>query len=125
VVAFVGDGAFALFAADLPTALTHGGLLYVVLRNGGYGWLQAQLDQRERAPEGYAFVDPAAVGAEASNLPGLRQITADKATLLSDVTEAWKWCAAGDVVVLNVPVRLDDAMFGGDAAGGDFPVGKE
>jgi acetolactate synthase I/II/III large subunit len=125
VVAFVGDGAFGLFAADLPTALAQGGLLYVVLRNGGYGWLQAQLEARERAPEGYGFVDPAAVAAEAPNLSGLRQITADKATLRSDVTEAWKWCAAGNVVVLNVPVRFEDAMFGGDAAGGDFPVGKE
>jgi acetolactate synthase-1/2/3 large subunit len=125
VVAFVGDGAFGLFAADLPTALAQGGLLYVVLRNGGYGWLQAQLEARERPPNGYTFVDPAAVAAQAPNLPGLRQITTDKTTLLSDVTEAWKWCAAGDVVVLNVPVRLDDAMFGGDAAGGDFPVGKE
>jgi acetolactate synthase I/II/III large subunit len=54
---------------------------------------------------------------------GLRQFTvADKATLASDVTEAWKLCESGQVVVLNVPVRLEDAMFGGDKAGGDFPV---
>lgn len=123
VVAFVGDGAFGLFAPDLPTALAQdGGLLYVVLRNGGYGWLQAQLDQRSRPPAGYAFVDPASVTATAPDLPGLRQVTATKATLADDVTEAWKLAAAGHVVVLNVPTRLDDAMFGGAAAGGDFPV---
>lgn len=124
VVAFVGDGAFGLFAADLPTALAQdGGLLYVVLRNGGYGWLQAQVDQRDRSLPGYAFVDPAAVSAQAPNLPELRQVTAaDKATLVSDVTEAWKLCEAGHVVVLNVPARLEDALFAGEAAGGDFPV---
>jgi acetolactate synthase-1/2/3 large subunit len=123
VVAFVGDGAFGLFGADLPTALAQeGGLLYVVLRNGGYGWLQAQLDQRTAPPAGYAFVDPAAVSAEAQDLPGLRQVTASKTTLAADVTEAWKLASAGHVVVLNVPARLEDAMFGGEAAGGDFPV---
>ncbi len=124
VVAFVGDGAFGLFSVDLPTALAqNAGILYVVLRNGGYGWLQAQLDQRDRTLPGYAFVDPAAVSWEAPALPGLRQVTAgDKATLVSDVTEAWKLTEAGHVVVLNVPARLDDAMFGGEAAGGDFPV---
>jgi acetolactate synthase-1/2/3 large subunit len=122
VVAFVGDGAFGLFGADLPTAVAESGILYVVLRNGGYGWLQAQLDQRTEPPAGYAFVDAAAVTAQAPDLPGLRQITAGKATLTSDVTEAWKFASAGQVVVLNVPARLEDAMFGGEAAGGDFPV---
>ena len=122
VVAFVGDGAFGLFGADLPTAVAEGGILYVVLRNGGYGWLQAQLDQRTEPPAGYAFVDAAAVTAQAPDLPGLRQITTGKATLTADVTEAWKFASAGQVVVLNVPVRLEDAMFGGEAAGGDFPV---
>jgi acetolactate synthase-1/2/3 large subunit len=123
VVAFVGDGAFGLFGADLPTALAaEGGLLYVVLRNGGYGWLQAQLDQRAAQPAGYAFVDPAAVSAQAPDLPGLRQVTATKATLVADVTEAWKLAEAGHVSVLNVPARLEDAWFGGEAAGGDFPV---
>lgn len=122
VVAFVGDGAFGLFGADLPTALAEGGLLYVVLRNGGYGWLQAQLDQRTDPPAGYAFVDPAAVDRQAPDLPGLRQVTATKATLAADVTEAWKLAEAGYLSVLNVPARLSDAWFGGEAAGGDFPV---
>lgn len=122
VVAFVGDGAFGLFGADLPTAVAAGEIVYVVLRNGGYGWLQAQLDQRTEPPAGYAFVDAAATAAQAPDLPGLAQITTSKATLTSDVTEAWKFASAGQVVVLNVPVRLEDAMFGGAAAGGDFPV---
>ncbi|WP_175411360.1 thiamine pyrophosphate-binding protein [Streptomyces sp. TRM64462] len=124
VVAFVGDGAFAMAGADLPTAVTHsGGLLYVVLRNGGYGWLQVQLDQREHPVGDHAFLDPEAVRAEAPQLPGLHQVTVrDKASLADDVARAWEKCAAGEVVVLNVPVRTADAMFGADVAGGDFPV---
>lgn len=124
VVAFVGDGAFSLFDADLPTALEQGqGLLYVVLDNGGYGWLQTQLDQRERPLPGHSFVDAAAVSSRVAQLPGLRHVTlTDKRTLLQDVTQAWKWCASGDVVVLTVPARLDDALFADATAGGDFPV---
>jgi acetolactate synthase-1/2/3 large subunit len=122
VVAFVGDGAFGLFAADLPTAMGRG-VLYVVLRNGGYGWLQAQLDQRDRPIPETAFVDRAMTGVGAPDLPGLRQFTlAGRETLVSQVTEAVKLCAAGETVVLNVPVRLEDSMFGGAKAGGDFPV---
>lgn len=124
VVAFVGDGAFAMAAADLPTAVTYsGGLLYVVLRNGGYGWLQVQLDQRDRPLTGHSFVDPEAVGVSAPQVPGLHQMAlTDKKSLNEDVARAWEKCAAGEVVVLNVPVRLEDAMFGADVAGGDFPV---
>ncbi|WKD33852.1 thiamine pyrophosphate-binding protein [Streptomyces xanthophaeus] len=123
VVAFVGDGAFAMAGVDLPTAVKYsGGLLYVVLRNGGYGWLQVQLDQRENPVGDHAFVDPEAVRAEAPQLPGLHQVTVrDKDSLAADVARAWEKCAAGEVVVLNVPVRLTDAMFGADVAGGDFP----
>lgn len=124
VVAFVGDGAFGMFDADLPTALAQGaGLLYVVLRNGGYGWLQSQLDGHESAPAGVSFVTEAESRVTARELPGLRQFTVtDKTALFSTVTEAWKCSAAGQVSVLNVPVRLDDAMFGAETAGGDFPV---
>ncbi|WP_051124860.1 thiamine pyrophosphate-binding protein [Amycolatopsis benzoatilytica] len=123
VVAFVGDGAFGLFAADLPTAVREGGLLYVVLRNGGYGWLQAQLDQRDGGVPGAAFVDEALVSATAPELPGLHQRSVTgRDNLRAELTEAWKLCAAGRTVVLDVPVRLEDSMFGGEKAGGDFPL---
>ncbi|MCB5166103.1 thiamine pyrophosphate-binding protein [Streptomyces bambusae] len=123
VVAFVGDGAFAMAGVDLPTAVEYsGGLLYVVLRNGGYGWLQVQLDQRETPVGDHAFTDPEAVRTPAPELPGLHQVTVrDKESLADDVARAWRKAAAGEVVVLNVPVRLTDAMFGADVAGGDFP----
>ncbi|MCZ7421942.1 MULTISPECIES: thiamine pyrophosphate-binding protein [unclassified Micromonospora] len=126
VVALVGDGAFDLFAADLPTAVAEGGILYVVLRNGGYGWLQTQLDQRTAPIPGRAFVDPGAVGMRAPDVPGLHQITVTgRDALDGNVTEAWKRCQAGQVVVLNVPVSLTDALFAGHTAGGDFPEPPE
>lgn len=121
VVAFVGDGAFTLFSADVATSAERGGILYVVLRNGGYGWLQSQLDQRSEPVPGVSFVDDFVPSAP-PGLPGLSQVTVlGKENLRSGVREAWKLCDSGRTVVLNVQVRLADAMFGGDKAGGDFP----
>ncbi|MEU5196275.1 thiamine pyrophosphate-binding protein [Streptomyces scabiei] len=45
VVAIVGDGAFDLVRVELPTLVRERiGLVYVVLDNGGYGWLQRTVD---------------------------------------------------------------------------------
>ncbi|MGY6650669.1 thiamine pyrophosphate-binding protein [Amycolatopsis sp. TRM77291] len=121
VVAFVGDGAFTVFSADVGTAAERGGILYVVLRNGGYGWLQSQLDQRSEAVPGVTFVDDF-VPSVAPGPAGLSQVTVTgKENLRSGAAEAWKLCESGRTVVLNVQVRFVDAMFGGDKAGGDFP----
>ncbi|MEV4561062.1 thiamine pyrophosphate-binding protein [Kitasatospora sp. NPDC049285] len=124
VVALVGDGAFALFDADLPTLIDHQlGVLYLVLRNGGYGWLQSQLDQRPAPLPGYRFTDPAASHLGARALPGLRQFTLDdRGTLRADLERAWQLTREGHPVVLNVPVELTDALFASAPAGGDFPV---
>ncbi|MGC0317831.1 thiamine pyrophosphate-binding protein [Kitasatospora acidiphila] len=124
VVALVGDGAFALFDADLPTLIEHRlGVLYLVLRNGGYGWLQSQLDQRVTPLRDYRFADPTVPGPGARELPGLHQFTLDdRTTLRADLEQAWKLCQSGHPVVLNVPVELTDALFAGAQAGGDFPV---
>lgn len=124
VVAFVGDGAFNIFAADLPTLVEQQlGVLYVVLRNGGYGWLQSQLDQRENPLPEFRFVHSGAVHQQAPELPGLHQLTlGEKATVRSDVERAWKICQSGGPVVLNVPVRMADSLFGAAPAGGDFPL---
>ncbi|MFE3185903.1 thiamine pyrophosphate-binding protein [Streptomyces violascens] len=124
VVAFVGDGAFNLFAVDLPTLVEQQlGVLYVVLRNGGYGWLQSQLEQRKNPLSGFRFVDSGAIGQSAPELPGLYQLTlGDKDSLRSDIEQAWKICRSGGPVVLNVPVRMADSLFGTAPAGGDFPL---
>ncbi|QQQ79218.1 thiamine pyrophosphate-binding protein [Saccharothrix sp. 6-C] len=123
VVAFVGDGAFGLFDADLPTAAALGsGLLYVVLRNGGYGWLHSQLGPHNEALAGTAFVDRDAVTARAPHLRGVHQVTVTKESLRADVADAWRRSQDGEVVVLNVPARLEDAMFADHELGGAFPV---
>ncbi|MFI9007987.1 thiamine pyrophosphate-binding protein [Actinosynnema sp. NPDC053489] len=123
VVAFVGDGAFGLFDADLPTAVAlGGGLVYVVLRNGGYGWLHSQLGPHNRDLAGTALVDPAAVTAEAPRWRGVHQATVTKESLRADVADAWRRAQEGEVVVLNVPARLEDALFADHELGGSFPV---
>lgn len=124
VVAFVGDGAFALFDADLPTLIEQRlGVLYVVLRNGGYGWLQSQLDQRATPLPDHRFADPAHPGPGARELPGLYQFDLDdRATLRADLEQAWQLGRSGHPVVLNVPVELTDALFATAPAGGDFPL---
>ncbi|MEU4766597.1 thiamine pyrophosphate-binding protein [Actinosynnema sp. NPDC023794] len=123
VVAFVGDGAFGLFDADLPTAAALGsGLLYVVLRNGGYGWLHSQLGPDDEGLAGTAFVDPDAVTARAPQLRGVHQVTVTKESLRADMTDAWRRAQEGEVVVLNVPTRLEDALFADHELGGAFPV---
>lgn len=123
VVAFVGDGAFGLFDADLPTAVALGqGLLYVVLRNGGYGWLHSQLGPHNRDLAGTALVDPDAVAAQAPAWRGVHQVTVTKESLRADVADAWRRSQEGEVVVLNVPTRLEDALFADHELGGSFPV---
>ena len=123
VVAFVGDGAFGLFDADLPTAAAFGsGLVYVVLRNGGYGWLHSQLGPHNRDLAGTALVDPAAVTAQAPALRGVHQTTVTKESLRADIADAWRRSQEGEVVVLNVPTRLEDALFADHELGGAFPA---
>jgi acetolactate synthase I/II/III large subunit len=123
VVAFVGDGAFGLFDADLTTAVALGtGLVYVVLRNGGYGWLHSQLGPHNRDLAGTALVDPDAVPVEAPRWRGVHQATVTKESLRADVAEAWRRARDGEVVVLNVPTRLEDALFADHELGGSFPV---
>lgn len=121
VVAFVGDGAFRMVDADLLTAVQAGGVLYVVLRNGGYGWLQSQLGQDRPAARRFSFLDGEDL--RIPEHPRLHhRVVPDGSALEPVLAEAWRQCADGGVVVLEVPVRLQDALF--DAAG-DFPVAPE
>lgn len=117
VVAFVGDGAFSLFAVDLPTLAENGlGVLYVVLVNGGYGWLQAESDARGSGV--HRFADPAR-RPPGIDLDGVHTaVLADKRRLAVDLADALARRAAGQVVVLLAPVVLADAPPGiGDILG--------
>ncbi|MFE3515493.1 thiamine pyrophosphate-binding protein [Streptomyces sp. NPDC059166] len=124
VVAFVGDGAFGLFESDLVTVAEQQlGVLYVVLDNGGYGWLQSQLDQRERPLPRYRFADQDSPSVHGREVRGVeRRLVTDKAALRAEVEQAWKFCRSGRPVVLRVPVTMADSLFGAVAGGGDFPL---
>ncbi|GII02774.1 thiamine pyrophosphate-binding protein [Planobispora takensis] len=106
VVAFVGDGAFGKLGADLDVLVEQGiGVLYVVLDNGGYGWLQAQLDKGGRSRFGFA----GRPGGTAGGRPGVHHtVVDDKARLDKELRVAVEVCAAGRVAVVEIPVRLDD-----------------
>lgn len=124
VVALVGDGAFHLFRAELPTLADSGRpLLYVVLDNGGYGWLQANLDQALGGRSRFSFVTDRATGTEAlARAAGLGHWRVDSwGDLEGTVRKAWEQCAAGVTTVLEVAVALSDVPPGTETPGGDFP----
>ncbi|GAA4884855.1 thiamine pyrophosphate-binding protein [Saccharopolyspora cebuensis] len=108
VLALVGDGAFGLFAADLRTLVRERiGVCYLVLRNGGYGWLQQQADQHDPPLTGFAF----AGGEEPlERTPGVHHVVVERRAELDDVLAAAVAAAAGGTPgVVEVPVPLDDA----------------
>jgi acetolactate synthase-1/2/3 large subunit len=108
VVALVGDGAFAMVGNDVLTLAREGiPVLYVVLRNGGYGWLQRQLDARG-GPTRFRFRHP---GEElpVPRHPNLRHaVVTDRASLPGAIGDALVACGKGGVAVVEVEVSLDD-----------------
>lgn len=123
VVAFVGDGAFALTSADLVTGhRERTGVLYVVLCNGGYGWLQSQADQRGLERDRFGFVTdagPPPVPADPTVHRATLDPRGDAAPVLAAALAA---CAQGRTAVLYVPVDLTDAPPGLSEVDGDFPA---
>lgn len=124
VVALVGDGAFQLFSPDLPTVAEAGApVLYVVLHNGGYGWLHVNARQVPGGDD-YHFLSPGrrtvAAVAEAA---GLRysKVTAPK-QLASALHRAWRACAHGRSAVVEVYVDIRDVPPGLETLAGDFPA---
>lgn len=124
VVAVVGDGAFNLFRSELPTLAGSGRpVMYVVLDNGGYGWLQTNLDQVSGGSSRFSFVSDRPTGnAELSGALGLGHWRVGTAgDLDGTVRKAWEQCSSGVSTVLEVAVRLSDVPPGMDTPGGDFP----
>ncbi|GAA1288483.1 thiamine pyrophosphate-binding protein [Saccharothrix xinjiangensis] len=119
VVAFVGDGAFNLFRSDLATLDREGiGVLYVVLRNGGYGWLHAQLDRHRLDPARHGFASDAPdAGGAGSHFP-----VTDRTGLVDAVRRGYRVTARGGVAVVHVDVRLADRHPALDNLIGDFPA---
>ncbi|MFE0462370.1 thiamine pyrophosphate-binding protein [Kitasatospora sp. NPDC058965] len=127
VIAFVGDGAFAMVANEVATLAEEGvGVTYVVLRNEGYGWLQCQLDQHGTEASRFRFLQEAGRGGEAGRAllvhPAVwHAVVRDKATLVDLLGEALLHSAKGQVAVLEVPVTIADAPPGITELDGDFP----
>ncbi|MFJ8913073.1 thiamine pyrophosphate-binding protein [Amycolatopsis sp. NPDC102389] len=122
VVAFVGDGAFTLFDADLETfAKERIGVLFVVLCNGGYGWLQSQLDQRGLDGERFSFAD-GGLPATRFDSPVHQAVLDDSARTEDILRQAVAACSDGRVSVLYVPVDLADSPPGLSEVDGDFPA---
>ncbi|MGQ0842184.1 thiamine pyrophosphate-binding protein [Actinokineospora sp.] len=112
VVALVGDGAFGFLGPDLVTAAESGAaVLYVVLDNGGYGWLQHVLDGQRPRGSRFGFVG-ATAGGSVDVVPHV--LVESRAQLPAALAEVWQHCRAGRVGVLRVSVALDDAPPLGD-----------
>ncbi|WP_095756845.1 thiamine pyrophosphate-binding protein [Streptomyces xinghaiensis] len=126
VVAVTGDGAFNIFRPELPTLADAGApVLYVVLDNGGYGWLQTNLDRVSGGSSRFAFTRdrPTGTGELAAAL-GLGYARADRpGELDAALRKAWEHCASGRPAVLEVRVLLTDVPPGMDEGpAGDFPA---
>ncbi|MBD0693061.1 thiamine pyrophosphate-binding protein [Streptomyces sp. CBMA123] len=111
VTAFVGDGAFLAARADIAvTAAAHGGVLYVVLCNGGYGWLDAQRSRLGLDAERHPFTRPGAPPPAVDGSDLHYRVLRDKAALTGEIHAARKFCARGGTAVLMVPVAPDDIL---------------
>lgn len=106
VLALVGDGAFGIFAADLATAAENDApVVYLVLCNGGYGWLQAEA--QARGVSAHRFAD-AARPLPAVACPGVSTVVVEKAGMTAALAEIARLWRTGRTVVALVPVDLTD-----------------
>ncbi|WP_426983985.1 thiamine pyrophosphate-binding protein [Brevibacillus borstelensis] len=122
VVAFVGDGAFNLFRSDLPTALTYQiPLIYVVLKNGGYGWLEFQHINtgRQGNPR---FLNQTLQMIDTLH-PHLTVIPLQKSEEITHVVvQALEAYEKNQIVVIEAIVSLDDVPDPIKRLHGDFPA---
>ncbi|WP_031064204.1 thiamine pyrophosphate-binding protein [Streptomyces sp. NRRL WC-3742] len=126
VVALAGDGAFNIFRGELPTLVgVPAPVLYVVLDNGGYGWLQANLDRVCGPDPGFEFAVPGratGTAGQARDL-GLWYRRVERAEELGEaLASAWAECTAGRSAVVEAAVSLSDRPPGVDEPDGDFPA---
>ncbi|RSM50768.1 thiamine pyrophosphate-binding protein [Amycolatopsis balhimycina DSM 5908] len=109
VTAFVGDGAFVAARADITAAAAaHGGVLYVVLCNGGYGWLDAQRARLGLDAGRHPFISPGAPPPVVDGTDMHYHVLRDKAALTEEILAARRLCAQGRTAVLMVPVDPGD-----------------
>ncbi|UQA94295.1 thiamine pyrophosphate-dependent enzyme [Streptomyces halobius] len=87
----------------MPPSPTHGPLLYVVLDNGGYGWLQTDLDRMSGTGVCFAFTADRPTATRSLADPyGLRHWRVDNPEDLDRVLgHAWQCCASGTAAVVE------------------------
>lgn len=128
VVSVAGDGAFNLFRTELPTLADAGAaVLYVVLDNGGYGWLQTNLDRVSGGGSRFSFTADRLTGNEGLAASfGLGYWRVDNPEDMDHVfRSAWKHCEAGTSAVVEVRVSLSDTPPGMAGPAGDFPLRED
>ncbi len=127
VVVFAGDGAFDMVRSDLATlARERIGVLYVVLHNGGYGWLHSQLGRLGLDATHFPFVTTGKVEVGTAAVPGLEEaVVTGKDDLERHLERGVRAGLTGTVFVLHVPVSLDDVPPFLDELVGDFPSSEQ
>ncbi|WP_169713525.1 thiamine pyrophosphate-binding protein [Paludifilum halophilum] len=130
VIAWVGDGAFQLFGSDLKTVAEQKiPVMYIVLKNGGYGWLQHQWNQQDHPSSDHSrfhFTSlPSDLFQWVTEHPQIEcmEIT-DKTQLKQNLQKAHRSQEEGKTVIVEIPVQLHDIPPGIQEIEGDFP-GKE
>jgi acetolactate synthase-1/2/3 large subunit len=122
VVALVGDGAFDMFRSDLSTVVRERiPVLWVVLDNGGYGWLEYQRRRGDLAGSRFRFTGTPSNGCHEAVTGLYHRTVRSKADLGAALREAWRTCELGRPAVLRVGVALDDTPPGLEQLDGDFP----
>ncbi|MDC2865524.1 MULTISPECIES: thiamine pyrophosphate-binding protein [unclassified Bacillus (in: firmicutes)] len=121
VVAFVGDGAFNLFRSELETVINNRvPVIYVVLKNGGYGWLQFQNKNKERKNP-LSFVNPRLPLVGIEN-PQLEVISLRSKDDVEDIfKDVYKQYNQGKTVILECMIQLEDVPDSLKEIYGDFP----
>ncbi|MFG3353466.1 thiamine pyrophosphate-binding protein [Streptomyces sp. NPDC048001] len=106
VVAIVGDGAFDFLRVELPTLVREGiAVTYVVLDNGGYGWLQRMVDNLGGRPHLFAATAPVRPDPEHGVATWVVTEPADTA---GSIAAALAAAREGRVAVVRVPCAADD-----------------
>lgn len=125
VIALVGDGAFNLCKSDLITALEQKlSLIYIVLNNGGYGWLQYQLQQHHSEINDYAFTSDFFIHPSNETKHSYYQqiVIKEKEELTEGFLEAYQAYQQGKLVVVHIQVELSDIPPEIEGVYGEFPV---
>lgn len=118
VIAFVGDGAFNLFSSELVTLVINKiPIIYVVLNNGGYGWLEYQNTHSAT----YSFAQPhiPLVSIDSNQLKHFK--VREKSELNSILLQALNQYSFGRTVIVEALVDLQDVPASLTKIYGDFP----